>query len=337
MFRAYMEITMAMDRKLRIVLLALIVPLLAGVLPGNLSAEEVFVAHPALTFGDIPYYIAREKGFYRDEGIQVKDLYIRGGVTASQALQAGSVHFTLALGTGVRAALSGMTIKAIMVYCDKPYHFLYGRPDLGVRSAQDLKGKRIAVTGVGSTTYYATRKVVQRLGLDPDKDVRILSAGDIWAALAGGSVEAGLIRPPFTNAAEKMGMVRLAYVGDAIQMPMSGLVTSEKMIQQQTELVRRFVKATVKGLQFFLDKKNDGESIAALNRVTKMEPEVAKQTYDFYFGIMTRDGVPSERSLIDDFEISRLMLPKSELQNITRQQAEQKMYDFRLLKEVIKG
>jgi ABC-type nitrate/sulfonate/bicarbonate transport system substrate-binding protein len=134
-----------------------------------------------------------------------------------------------------------------------------------------------------------------------------------------------------------MGMVRLAYVGDAIQMPMSGLVTSEQLIQQQPELVRRFVKATVKGLHFFLDKKNERESIASLNRVTTMEPEVAKQTYDFYFDIMTKDGVPSERSLIDDFEISRLMLPKSDVQNITRQQAEQKMYDFRLLKEIIKG
>ena len=101
-------------------------------------AQEIFVAHPALTFGDIPYYIAKEKNFYRDEGFQVKDLYIRGGVTASQALQAGSVHFTLALGTGVRAALSGMTIKAIMVYCDKPYHFLYARQDLGVRTARRI-------------------------------------------------------------------------------------------------------------------------------------------------------------------------------------------------------
>jgi hypothetical protein len=68
-----------------------------------------------------------------------------------------------------------------------------------------------------------------------------------------------------------------------------------------------------------------------------MEPEVAKQTYDFYYGIMTNDGVPSERSLIDDFELSRLMLPKTEIQNVTRQQAEQKMYDFRLLREIIKG
>src|SRR5690349_3997136 len=104
-------------------------------LHGSSFAQEIFVAHPALTFGDIPYYIAKEKNFYRDEGFQVKDLYIRGGVTASQALQAGSVHFTLALGTGARAALSGMTIKAIMVYCDKPFHFLYARPGLGVRTA----------------------------------------------------------------------------------------------------------------------------------------------------------------------------------------------------------
>jgi len=308
----------------------------AGI-PDNSFAQEIFVAHPALTFGDIPYYIAKEKNFYRDEGFQVKDLYIRGGVTASQALQAGSVHFTLALGTGARAALSGMTIKAIMVYCDKPFHFLYGRQDLGVRTAADLKGKRIAVTGLGSTTYYATRKVVERLGLDADRDVRILSVGDIWPALAGGAVEAGLIRPPFTHMADKMGMVRLGYVGDAIQMPMSGLVTSERLIQQQTELVRRFIRGTVKGLRFFLDKKNQSESITALNRVTPMEPEVAKQTYDFYYGIMTNDGVPSERSLIDDFELSRLMLPKTEIQNVTRQQAEQKMYDFRLLREIIKG
>jgi ABC-type nitrate/sulfonate/bicarbonate transport system substrate-binding protein len=329
-----------MVRGCRIWLVLLAVVIIAALLAGihdNSFAQEIFVAHPALTFGDIPYYIAKEKNFYRDEGFQVKDLYIRGGVTASQALQAGSVHFTLALGTGVRAALSGMTIKAIMVYCDKPYHFLYARPDLGVRAAADLKGKRIAVTGLGSTTYYATRKVVERLGLDADRDVRILSVGDIWPALAGGAVEAGLIRPPFTHMADKMGMVRLGYVGDAIQMPMSGLVTSERLIQQQTELVRRFIRGTVKGLRFFLDKKNQSESITALNRVTPMEPEVAKQTYDFYYGIMTNDGVPSERSLIDDFELSRLMLPKTEIQNVTRQQAEQKMYDFRLLREIIKG
>ncbi|HEX9444846.1 MAG TPA: ABC transporter substrate-binding protein, partial [Candidatus Binatia bacterium] len=169
------------------IFLAAVVPP-AGAAPG---LEEILVAHPALTFGDIPYFIARENGFYRDEGFQVKDIVIRGGVTASQALQAGSVQFTLALGTGARAALSGMTIKAITVFCDKPYHFLYARPDLGVRSAKDLKGKRVAVTSLGSTTYYAARKVVQHLGLDPDRDVSILSVGDIWPALAGGSVEAG--------------------------------------------------------------------------------------------------------------------------------------------------
>jgi ABC-type nitrate/sulfonate/bicarbonate transport system substrate-binding protein len=327
---------MSSYRSVRSVIAAVILAALSSVVSYGASVEEVLVAHPALTFGDIPYYIAKEKGFYRDEGFQLKDLYIRGGVTASQALQAGSVHFTLALGTGVRAALSGMTIKAVMVYCDKPYHFLYARSDAGVRTAQDLKGKRIAVTGLGSTTYYAARKVVERLGLDPDKDVQIVSAGDIWPALMGGSVEAGLIRPPITNLAEKMGMVRLAYVGDAIQLPMSGLVTSEKMIQERSDMVRRFIRGTVRGLKFFLDKKNAGESMAALDRVTKMEPDVARQTYEFYYSIVTRDGMPSERSLADDFELSRLML-KKETQNISRQQAEQKMYDFRLLKEVLKG
>jgi ABC-type nitrate/sulfonate/bicarbonate transport system substrate-binding protein len=311
---------------------------LAGFFPSPFVAvaEEVLVAHPALTFGDIPYYIAREKGFYREEGFEVQDIYIRGGVTASQALQAGSVQFTLALGTGARGALSGMTIKAVMVYCDKPYHFLYARPDLGVRGPKDLKGKRVAVTGLGSTTYYAARKVVQHLGYDPDKDVSILAVGDIWPALASGSVESGLIRPPFTNMAEKMGMVRIAFVGDALQLPMSGLVTSEKLIRERRDFVRSFVRQTYRGLRFFLDKKNEAESIAMLNSVTKMEPEVAKSTYDFYQLIMTKDGIPSDRSLADDFEITRQML-KKEGQSFSRAQAEQRMYDFNLLKEILKS
>src|ERR1051326_9146692 len=297
--------------------------------PASAAAlEEILVAHPALTFGDIPYFIARENGFYRDEGFQVKDIMIRGGVTASQALQAGSVQFTLALGTGARAALSGMTIKAIMVFCDKPYHFLYARPDLGVRSAKDLKGKRIAVTGLGSTTYYAARKVAQHVGLDPDRDVSIVSVGDIWPALVGGSVESGLIRPPFTNMADKMGMARIAAVADAVQIPRSGVVTSEKMIRERPELVRNFIRATYRGLKFFLD--NRSESIQMLNRVTPMEPQVAQTTYDFYKTIMTREGAPSERALTDDFEITREML--KEAQSLTRAQAEQKMYDLSFLK-----
>jgi ABC-type nitrate/sulfonate/bicarbonate transport system substrate-binding protein len=297
------------------------------------ALEETLVAHPALTFGDIPYFIARENGFYRDEGFQVKDIMIRGGVTASQALQAGSVQFTLALGTGARAALSGMTIKAIMVFCDKPYHFLYARPDLGVRSAKDLKGKRIAVTGLGSVTYYAARKVAQHVGLDPDRDVSIVSVGDIWPALVGGSVESGLIRPPFTNMADKMGMARIAAVADAVEIPMSGVVTSEKMIRERPELVRNFIRATYRGLKFFLDNRSD--SIQMLNRVTPMEPQVAQTTYDFYKAIMTREGFPSERALTDDFEITREML--KEAQSLTRAQAEQKMYDFSFLKLVAKS
>jgi ABC-type nitrate/sulfonate/bicarbonate transport system substrate-binding protein len=315
----------------------LILLALSCVSPQRVSGEDVLVGHPALTFGDIPYYIGREKGFYREEGFQVKDIYIRGGVTASQALQAGSLDFTLALGSGVRAALSGMTIKAVMVYCDKPYHFLYGRPDLGVRGPKDLKGKKIGVTGLGSTTYFATRKVAERLGYDPDKDLSILSVGDIWPSLHSGAIEAGLIRPPFTNMAEKMGMVKIAYVGDALQIPMSGLVTSDKLIRERPDFVRKFVKGTVRGLNFFLDRKNEAESIAMLNRVTKMEPEAAKSTYEFYYGIMTRDGIPSDRSLSDDWEISKLMIKRPEIQNLQRAQAEQKMYDFQILKEVLKG
>ncbi|HWO40561.1 MAG TPA: ABC transporter substrate-binding protein, partial [Candidatus Eisenbacteria bacterium] len=229
------------------------------------------------------------------------------------------------------------TIKAVMVYCDKPYHFLYARPDSGIRSPKDLKGKRIGITGLGSTTYFAARKVAEHLGYDPDKDVTILAVGDIWPALHSGAVETGLIRPPFTNMAEKMGMVKIAYVGDALQIPMSGLVTSEKLLRERPEFVLKFVRGTARGLKFFLDRKNEAESIAMLNRVTPMGSDAAKTTYEFYYNIMTREGIPSERSLADDWEISKLMIRRPDIQSLTRAQAEQKMYDFRILREVLRS
>src|ERR1044071_4582400 len=71
--------------------------------PASAAAlEEILVAHPALTFGDIPYFIARENGFYHDEGFQVKDIMIRGGGTAAQALQTGLGPINLGLGTRAR-------------------------------------------------------------------------------------------------------------------------------------------------------------------------------------------------------------------------------------------
>jgi NitT/TauT family transport system substrate-binding protein len=170
--------------------------------------SKVYVAHPAATLSDAPYYVAIDKGFYREDGLEVLSIFVEGGVRGAQALMAGSIHFSLGLGSGTRAALAGAALKGVFGFNEKPIHSLFGRADLGVKSPQDLRGKRIAVTSIGSSTDYAARAIMRHFGLNPDKDATIIALGGgttIWSAIKGGSVEAAILWPPYDALAGQMG------------------------------------------------------------------------------------------------------------------------------------
>ena len=193
---------------------------------------KTYVSHAAATLTDVPYYIAREKKFYLDEGLDVTSIFVQGRALSIQVLTAGSVDFSLATGSGTRAALTGAPVKAIFVLNDKPFYVLYGRPDLGVQKAEDLKGKKIAVTGVGSMTELAARAMVRHFGMNPDKDVTILAIGggaNVWSAIQSGAVEAAILWPPFDVVATKMGMKKLLFVGDLIKLLGGGVMAPDQI------------------------------------------------------------------------------------------------------------
>ena len=152
---------MALVQSQKTLLFALAVSLLIAAIAPPAFAQvrpvKTYVSHAAATLTDVPYYIAREKKFYLDEGLDVTSIFVQGRALSIQVLTAGSVDFSLATGSGTRAALTGAPVKAIFVLNDKPFYVLYGRPDLGVQKAEDLKGKKIAVTGVGSMTELAAQ------------------------------------------------------------------------------------------------------------------------------------------------------------------------------------
>src|SRR5438132_14038293 len=148
---------------------SLAIEAIAHPLFAQVRSVKVYVSHAAATLTDVPYYIAREKRFYLDEGLDVTSIFVQGRALSIQVLTAGSVDFSLATGSGTRAALTGAPVKAIFVLNDKPFYVLYGRPDLGVQKGDDLKGKKIAVTVVGSMTELAGRAIVRHFGLNLDK------------------------------------------------------------------------------------------------------------------------------------------------------------------------
>jgi ABC-type nitrate/sulfonate/bicarbonate transport system substrate-binding protein len=300
---------------------------------------KIYVSHAAATLTDVPYYIAREKKFYLDEGLDVTSIFVQGRALSIQVLTAGSVDFSLATGSGTRAALAGAPVKAVFVMNDKPFYVLYGRPDLGIQKSDDLKGKKIAVTGVGSMTELAARAMVKHFGMNPDRDVTILAMGggtNVWSAIQSGSVEAAILWPPFDVVANKMGMKKLLFVGDLIKLLGGGIMATDRVLKENPDRAKRFIRATLKGMRYFADEKNRNDSVAIMSRVFQLETETVLGTYDFLRSIQTKDGMISRETMESSLEIALQGNRDPKVAALSKDEQMRRMFDFSLVREVLK-
>jgi NitT/TauT family transport system substrate-binding protein len=327
----------------RLFTLGIMIPaLVLGFTAASLAQSKpikIYVSHAAATLTDVPYYIAREKKFYLDEGLEVTSIFVQGRALSIQVLTAGSVDFSLATGSGTRAALAGAPVKAIFVMNDKPFYVLYGRPDLGIQKADDLKGKKIAVTGVGSMTELAARAMVKHFGMNPDRDVTILALGggtNVWSAIQSGSVEAAILWPPFDVIANKMGMKKLLFVGDLIKLLGGGVMAPDQVLKENPDRAKRFIRATLKGMRYFADEKNRKDSAAIMSRVFQLDTETVLSTYDFLRSIQTKDGMISRETMESSLEIAMQGNKDPKLLALSKDDQLRKMFDFSLAREVLK-
>lgn len=152
-----------------LILVSLLVP------ESALALEQVVISHSVrggLSIGPLLYGI--DRGFYRAEGIDLLYVSIRADL-GIKAMLAGEVDYIYSAGTALRAAVRGAPVKALSFDFFKVFHSLMGRPE--IKSALDLKGKKVAVGSFGATGDLAARVSLRALGLDPTRDVTILALG----------------------------------------------------------------------------------------------------------------------------------------------------------------
>ena len=145
------------------------------------------------------------KDFYKDEGIEVDKIQMQPAIGV-KALMSGDVDYLLAWGSALRAAVSGVPIKAVLGFAGRPLHVLIARPE--IKTPKDLKGKIIGVDSVAGTVDYLSRVAVRHFGFEPEKDVKIIVTGESptrLAALRAGAIDATPIDVAFAVKAEDEG------------------------------------------------------------------------------------------------------------------------------------
>ena len=265
------------------------------------AAEKVRISVTNYNMSYLAAGVAAKKGFFKEEGLDPEIIRMNFNVAMS-ALINGEVDYTMIFGSVVRAAMRGIPVKVVAVLIDSPPYALISKPEL--KSIKALAGRNLGIGVYGSTNDVVARMMLEHSGINPDKDVKIVAFGFDGARLAAlqeGLVDAALIAPPADAQASRAGFNVLARANDFLKFPHIGLGTSNRVIKEKPQELKKVIKAMVRANRFI--RENRDESIKVLMEWGRTERENAADAYDSTWQVFSADGNLAEdgmRLVIED-------------------------------------
>jgi NitT/TauT family transport system substrate-binding protein len=299
-------------------------------LMGEAAAQKVRVAMPAKSMTFLNFYVGDKLGIYKAEGLEVSLEVIKTEVGVA-GMVAGEIDYTSAIGSALRAAATGMPIKATMFSMDRVLISMFAKPT--IKSIEELKGgKTVATTGLLATPTYAAKIMARAHGLSPDKDLIFIAMGDVatvLTALQSGAADVAMLSIPFNFKAEELGFRNLGSAVDYLQTPFAGLAAADAKLKANPSQVKRMIRATLKAIEFTRDPANQEKVIGLLIDEFKLDRKTAALSLRDIVKVFTRDGTIPEDAV------------KAEIKEI-REQAKLKgeipvsqLVNYKLLEEVL--
>jgi NitT/TauT family transport system substrate-binding protein len=227
--------------------------------------ESAKLVVTSISISATPHYIARDLGFWAEEGIDTELILVPGAAQPAQALVAGEVQFIAGAGAStVPSSLEGAGLVVIAVTVNTFPNVIMS-PTL--QRPEDLRGRRLGITRRGAATDFAARHTLPRLGLQPDSDVAIIPLGDgpsIMAGLESDAADAGVLTDFQIANARRRGFHELVNVGQlGVEYSQTGQVTSRRTAIERADYVRRYLRGWLKGLAYFVTNAQGTLPIAA--------------------------------------------------------------------------
>jgi NitT/TauT family transport system substrate-binding protein len=226
-------------------------------------AEPLRVGIPGLSAEFAPVWAANDRGLLKKYGFESEIIAMQGGTQLAQAVIGASIPIAVMGGAYLTAAVRGADLVMIAT----------------------LKGTKLAISRFGSSSDAGLRVALQKLGLNPDKDVTILQVGgqtERFAALKGGTVDGTVVIPPLSGAAQRLGynaLINMTELG--IPYPQEGVVVSRQMIGSRRETILRFLKAYIEGVK---ELKTDKEfAIAVIAKHLRLDRKKDREALEDSF------------------------------------------------------
>jgi ABC-type nitrate/sulfonate/bicarbonate transport system substrate-binding protein len=252
--------------------------------PGAFAADRLRVAYSSISAAYTGIWVAHDAGFFAKEGLENQIIFIGSATQLAQVLVAGDVDIaSLGGGPVMAASLSGADLKVIGNNVNKLIFSIHAKPE--IKSLEDLRGKRIAVSRFGSSADIAARTALRKYKMDASKDVNLMQLGtmsNMFGALKSGAVDASVVSPPTQFLSEKMGFKEIVNITEMdLAYPNPSMAVSGDLIRKKPDLIDRFMRAYVRGIH---RAKTDRESaIKTLAKYTTItDTVILSKAYDFY-------------------------------------------------------
>ncbi len=290
------------------------------------ALESVTVSYPGPSPFYIPVEVARRRGFFREQQLDVKLIVTKSDVDRA-ALATGDIDFTLRISSTVLSAVRGLPVRVLLVGTTKPFWALVVRQE--ITSVKDLKGKVIGVGGMVGAHHLTTRVILRQHGLNPERDVvfKVVGVGARLPALLSGAMDGGLLDYAEAFRAKKAGLKILLNAADYHSILSAGLGANMKTLREKPGQVKRFTKATVDGLKAMREER--ALTLSAIADWMKVDPETAEGVYQLSVNNFTKDGLADEamlKGLVDE-QLTEAKVKTAPISEI---------FDFSFLREVLK-
>jgi NitT/TauT family transport system substrate-binding protein len=260
------------------------------------AAENIRIAYPSFNTSVYCLIVAQKEGYLREEGLNIELLNIRGEIAIRSAL-AGEIDYFTNAGSALAAAVRGVPVKIVTVFQDKPGWDLISQP--GIKSIEQLRGGTIGVMSPEGSLAVVARQILRQHGLEPGKDVNLVTMGGDsvrMPALQVKAIQATLFNTGMSLQAQKEGFTKLAAAADYASVIEGGLAAPNDKIKQNPDKIFRFVRAAVKGLQFFV--ANREAAIKTMMETSRMtDHALAKAIYDIQTKLTLPTGFSDDKTL----------------------------------------
>jgi ABC-type nitrate/sulfonate/bicarbonate transport system substrate-binding protein len=263
---------------------------------GDAPVRFVF-AYGAIGGNAMPLWIAKEQGIFRKYNLEPQLVYIIAG-RAMQSMLAGDIQFGLLGATHVtNAVTAGGDMKILLGMEEKLSYFLNARP--GIKSAEDLKGKKIGIGTPSGSLALATYVGLDHLGLVPRRDrITLLNTGSTperMSALFAGSIDAAFFNPEVEQVVLQQGYPVLLDLGKAnVPFQSSGLVTSQRYLRANSQIVENLARAVIEGVAFIQNPTNKKIVLDSIARNLRLDrADRLERAYQTISGSFPRKPCPS--------------------------------------------